>query len=130
MLVCSSFQHPYYPGRHHDTVRPNIVNTPLPAGAGSDAFRAAIERDWLPALEQHAPQLILVSAGFDAHVEDPLAQLNLTEADFRWVTDLIVNAADQYCDGRVVSALEGGYDLGALARSVHVHLEALSQGGG
>ena len=130
VLVCSSFQHPYYPHRHVATAAPNIVNTPLPAGTGGDGFRRAIERDWLPALEQHAPQLILVSAGFDAHVEDPLAQLNLTEADFRWVTDLIVNAADQYCDGRVVSALEGGYDLGALARSVHVHLEALSQGGG
>jgi len=126
VLVCSSFQHPYYPNRYFDIERPNIVNTPLPAGTGGAEFRRALERDWLPALAAHAPELILVSAGFDAHREDPLAGLNLLEADFAWVTSLIVDAAASTADGRIVSALEGGYDLGALARSVQAHLEVLS----
>jgi len=125
VLVCSSFQHPFYPYRYADIERDNIVNTPLPAGTTGSEFRHAIERDWLPALEKHRPQLIFVSAGFDAHKLDPLAQLELTEADFSWVSELIVNSAEQYANGRIVSALEGGYDLDALARSVHAHLEAL-----
>jgi len=125
VLVCSSFQHPYFPNRYTDIVRNNIINTPLAAGTSGAQFRRAIERDWLPALERHAPQLILVSAGFDAHTADPLAQLNLTEADFSWVSELIVSIADQFAEGRIVSALEGGYDLDALARSVHAHLEVL-----
>jgi acetoin utilization deacetylase AcuC-like enzyme len=125
VLVCSSFQHPYYPHRYADIQRPNIVNSPLAAGSGSMEFRQVIEQDWLPALADHQPQLIFVSAGFDAHRDDPLAQLNLTEADFAWITRLISAAADSYANGRIVSALEGGYDLNALARSVHTHLEAL-----
>jgi len=125
VLVCSSFQHPYYPHRYADIRRDNIVNTPLAAGSGSREFRQAIERDWLPALAQHRPQMIFVSAGFDAHQQDPLADLNLTEEDFGWVTDLISAAANDYADGRVVSALEGGYDLTALAHSVHRHIELL-----
>lgn len=125
VLVCSSFQHPFYPGRYHDLERPNIVNTPLPAGTGSAGFRHAIERDWLPALETHAPQLILVSAGFDAHRSDPLAQLELVEDDFHWVTRVAVEAAGRSAGGRVVSTLEGGYDLPALARSAAAHLAAL-----
>ncbi len=126
VLVCSSFQHPYYPHRYHDLARPHIVNTPLPAGTASAAFRAAIERDWLPALEAHAPELVLVSAGFDAHKDDPLAGLELTEDDYRWITTLILDAAADSAQGRVVSALEGGYDLNALARSVGAHLETLA----
>jgi len=125
VLVCSSFQHPYYPHRYADIERPNIVNSPLPAGSGSSEFRRAIEQDWLPALEAHQPQMIFISAGFDAHRDDPLAQINLSEPDFAWITRLICNAADSYANGRIVSALEGGYDLNALARSVHSHLEAL-----
>lgn len=125
VLVCSSFQHPYYPHRYADIQRPNIVNSPLAAGDGSQIFRQTIERDWLPALEQHQPQVIFISAGFDAHRDDPLAQLNLGEADFEWITALICNAADRYADGRIISTLEGGYDLNALARSVHVHVENL-----
>ncbi len=128
VLVCSSFQHPYYPHRYHDLVRPNIVNTPLPAGTGSQAFRAALEADWLPALEAHAPDLILVSAGFDAHRDDPLAGLNLTDEDYGWVAALILGAARDHCQGRVVSALEGGYDLAALARSVGAYLTGLREG--
>ncbi len=126
VLVCSSFQHPYYPHRYHDLSRPNIVNTPLPAGTGSLGFRAAVERDWLPALAAHRPDLVLVSAGFDAHRDDPLAGLELTEADFRWVTELIVAAAGETASGRIVSALEGGYHLNALAASVHAHVAVLA----
>jgi acetoin utilization deacetylase AcuC-like enzyme len=126
VLVCSSFQHPFYPDRNTDVRRPNIVNTPLAAGSGSETFRRAIEHDWLPALAAHQPQLILVSAGFDAHRLDPLAELNLDESDYRWVTRLIVEAANESAEGRVVSTLEGGYNLDALARSVGAHLEVLT----
>ena len=124
-LVCSSFQYPYYPGIRQDVVRPNIVNTPLAAGTDSRDFRAAVERDWLPALESHRPELILVSAGFDAHRADPMAGLNLEDDDYRWVTRLIVDAAERFAGGRVVSTLEGGYDLDALARCAALHVEGL-----
>ncbi len=126
VLVCSSFQAPFYPDRHMNVDRPNIVNTRLGAGCDGDSFRAAVEGDWLPALEAHRPQLILVSAGFDAHRLDPLAELNLDENDYRWVTRMVVEAANATADGRVVSTLEGGYDLDALARSVGAHLEVLA----
>jgi acetoin utilization deacetylase AcuC-like enzyme len=126
ILVCSSFQSPYYPNRLDDLVQPNIVNTPLAAGSSGSTFRAAVERDWLPALEAHQPDIVFVSAGFDAHVDDPLADLRLVEEDYRWVTQFIVAVANQYAQGRVVSTLEGGYDLDALARSVTAHIEALA----
>ena len=125
VLVCSSFQFPHYPYRLQDVNRPHILNTPLPAGTAGGAFRRAIERDWLPALEAFQPNLILVSAGFDAHAADPLGDLLLDEDDFRWITELIVAAANQYAQGRIVSVLEGGYDLAALASCVRVHVEAL-----
>jgi acetoin utilization deacetylase AcuC-like enzyme len=126
ILVCSSFQSPYYPNRLDDLVQPNIVNTPLVAGSDGKVFRAALERDWLAALEAHQPDIVFISAGFDAHVNDPLADLRLVEDDYRWVTQFIVSIANQYAQGRVVSTLEGGYDLDALARSVTAHLEALA----
>ena len=126
ILVCSSFQSPYYPNRLEDLVQPNIVNTPLFAGSDGKVFRAALERDWLPALETHQPDIVFISAGFDAHVNDPLADLQLVEDDYQWVTQFIVSIANQYAQGRVVSTLEGGYDLDALARSVTAHLEALA----
>jgi acetoin utilization deacetylase AcuC-like enzyme len=126
ILVCSSFQSPYYPNRLDYLVQPNIVNTPLAAGSSGSTFRAAVERDWLPALEAHQPDIVFVSAGFDAHVDDPLADLRLVEEDYRWVTQFIVAVANQYAQGRVVSTLEGGYDLDALARSVTAHIEALA----
>ncbi|MCY3840064.1 MAG: histone deacetylase family protein [Gammaproteobacteria bacterium] len=125
VLVCSSFQHPHYPYRYFDVDRPNIVNTPLPAGTQGIEFRNALERDWLPALDDFRPQLILVSAGFDGHADDPLGNFLLTEDDFTWVTGLITDAANRLAGGRIVSVLEGGYDLDALARSVAVHLEVL-----
>ena len=126
VLVCSSFQFPHYPNRLHDVERPNIVCTPLPAGTKGAAFRAAVERDWLPALEAFRPQLVVVSAGFDAHALDPLGDLLLTEDDFAWVTGLITAAADQHACGRVVSVLEGGYHAGALARSAAAHVAVLA----
>ena len=126
ILVCSSFQSPYYPNRLYDLVQPNIVNTPLTAGSSGSTFRAAIERDWLPALEAHQPDIVFVSAGFDAHIDDPLADLRLVEDDYRWVTQFIVAVANQYAQGRVVSTLEGGYNLEALARSAALHIEALA----
>ena len=126
ILVCSSFQSPYYPNRLDDLVQPNIVNTPLVAGSDGKVFRTALEHDWLPALEAHQPDIVFISAGFDAHVNDPLADLRLVEDDYRWVTQFIVSMAIQYAQGRVVSTLEGGYDLDALARSVTAHLGALA----
>ncbi|MBR9882866.1 MAG: histone deacetylase family protein [Oceanospirillales bacterium] len=128
VLVCSSFQFPFYPFRFQDIDKPNIVNTPLPAGTGSAAFRQAIERDWLPALETHRPDMILVSAGFDAHRDDPLAELMLDDEDFGWIGGLIMDAAKRYCEGRVVSVLEGGYNLNALGRSVQAYIEAMLEG--
>ena len=125
VLVCSSFQYPHYPYRLQDVDRPNIVNTPLSAGSKGVDFRLAIERDWAPALDEFKPDLVLVSAGFDAHADDPLGDLLLTEDDFAWVTDFIVDAANRHADGRIVSVLEGGYDLAALGRSVAAHLERL-----
>lgn len=126
ILVCSSFQHPYYPHRLHDVVASNIVNSPLEAGASGDDFRRVISDSWWRAVEAHRPDIIFISAGFDAHRADPLAQLNLDASDFAWITQQIVALADQFSQGRIVSTLEGGYDLRALADSVLAHLEALT----
>jgi acetoin utilization deacetylase AcuC-like enzyme len=128
VLVCSTFQHPFFPHRHYDIQRPNIINSPLPAGTTGGEFRRAVERDWLPALHNHRPQMIFVSAGFDAHKADPLGQLLLDESDYRWVTNLIVEAAACFAGRKIVSVLEGGYDLEVLAHSVHTHLEGLASG--
>lgn len=128
VMVCSSFQYPFYPGRLQTLQRQHIVNTPLPAGTDSQPFRVAIERQWLPALQQFAPDLVLVSAGFDAHRQDPLAQLNLEDDDYQWLTELILSIANSYSRGRVVSVLEGGYHLDALARSCQLHVAGLVEG--
>jgi len=127
VLVCSSFQHPFYPNRLFDVDRPNIVNTPLDAGTRGLAFRNRVEAAWLNRLDEHAPEMILVSAGFDAHARDPLGELQLVEADFRWITELIADVAKRHARGRIVSVLEGGYDLDALARSVDVHIQVLRE---
>ena len=102
-----------------------MVNVPLPAGAGSEEFRAAVRERWLPALERHRPQLLFVSAGFDAHREDPLAGLELVDADYAWVTRELVAVAAKHAQGRIVSTLEGGYALSALGRSVAEHIREL-----
>jgi acetoin utilization deacetylase AcuC-like enzyme len=105
----------------------NILNALLPPGAGSEQFRAAFERLILPALSAFSPEFILVSAGFDAHRADPLAELRLDEADFGWATREVCAVAARCCSGRVVSALEGGYDLDALGRSAAAHVRALME---
>lgn len=125
VLLCSSFQHPFYPHSGADTVSDHILNLPLAAGSDGQAFREAIKQNWLPALHNFKPQLILCSAGFDAHIEDEMASLKLNESDFEWVTSEIKSIAKQYAEGRVVSCLEGGYALSALGRSVVAHIKAL-----
>ncbi len=127
----STHQYPCYPGTGmaaEHGVAGNVVNVPLAPGAGSEAFRAAWAASILPALDAWAPDLIVISAGFDAHRADPLAQLRLETEDFSWITDAILDVAGARCRGRVVSMLEGGYDLRALAASAAVHVRALMRG--
>jgi acetoin utilization deacetylase AcuC-like enzyme len=126
VMLCSSFQHPYYPGTGADSGNDHIIPVPLPAQTDGAHFRRAIEATWVPALERFRPEFIIVSAGFDAHAEDPLAQLNLLDEDYTWVSELICDVADRHAQGRVVSALEGGYNLSALARSAVCHVEVLA----
>jgi acetoin utilization deacetylase AcuC-like enzyme len=125
VLMVSTFQHPLYPYSGTDNPAGNMVNVPLPAGSGGDAFRAAVADRWLPALEEHRPELIYVSAGFDAHREDPLAGLRLVEADYAWVTRELIAVAGRHGGGRIVSTLEGGYSLSALGRSATEHIREL-----
>jgi acetoin utilization deacetylase AcuC-like enzyme len=125
VLLCSLYQYPLYPDMNPPTVPGHILNCPLPAGSGSEAFRAAVAERWLPALEAFAPQMILISAGFDAHASDPLAELRLTTEDYAWVTDAACAVANRHAGGRIVSTLEGGYDLPALAASAAAHVERL-----
>jgi acetoin utilization deacetylase AcuC-like enzyme len=124
ILFCSSFQHPFYPHSGLDRQASNVINVPLPMGTDGPAFRAAVEAEWLPRLEAFAPQLIMVSAGFDAHLADDMAGLKLVEADYAWISARLAEQADRSAGGRIVSVLEGGYDLHALARSVEAHLKA------
>ncbi|MEM7365668.1 MAG: histone deacetylase family protein [Pseudomonadota bacterium] len=125
VLVASSFQDNFYPMRYMDYANSHVVPCPLSAGSGSREFRRAIEDSWLPALARHQPDLILISAGFDGHRDDPLGGLRLETEDYRWITRLIREQADHYCRGRVLSTLEGGYDLTALSDSVEAHLSEL-----
>ena len=127
VLVCSSFQYPFYPGRYDRVERPNICLTPLPAGSGSERFRAAVERDWSQALQRHRPEMIFVSAGFDAHRQDPIGGLLLEDDDYTWVTGFIRDQAQRHSAGRLVSLLEGGYHIDALTRSVAAHLTVLAE---
>ena len=127
VLMVSTFQHPLYPYCGIDPLGPNMVNVPLPPGSDGSAFRAAVTDRWLPALEEFAPEMIFVSAGFDAHREDPLANLMLVEADYAWVTQQLVGVAGRHANGRIVSSLEGGYSLSALGRSVVAHVGALME---
>jgi acetoin utilization deacetylase AcuC-like enzyme len=128
LFYASTHQSPLYPGtgRPDETgVAHNVVNAPLAPGAGGPEFRRAFEREILPALAAFGPELVIVSAGFDAHRDDPLAQLRLDESDFAWATQSLCAIAKQSCEGRVVSSLEGGYDLAATARSAGAHVRAL-----
>jgi acetoin utilization deacetylase AcuC-like enzyme len=128
LLYISSHQMPCYPGTGSASetgVSANVVNLPLEPGSGSAAFRAAWEHTGIPALLAFAPELVIVSAGFDAHQADPLAQINLETADFGWITDQLLAVASACCKGRLVSVLEGGYDLRALAASAALHVRRL-----
>jgi acetoin utilization deacetylase AcuC-like enzyme len=127
ILYASTHQMPLYPGtgEPEETGVGNIVNVPLSAGSGSDAFKKAFLDRVLPAVDGFAPDLVIISAGFDAHRRDPLAALNLDEADFAWATEALMELADRHCAGRIVSLLEGGYDLEALAGSAAAHVAAL-----
>jgi acetoin utilization deacetylase AcuC-like enzyme len=132
ILFCSTHQMPLYPGTghaHETGAYNNVLNVPLPEGAGSAIFKQAITEQVLPMLKRFKPELLLISAGFDAHSADPLAGMDLSEDDFGWVTHQLCDIADEYCGGRVVSTLEGGYDLDALAMSAKAHVEVLMERG-
>lgn len=131
VMYCSTHEMPLYPGTGAVGERGEfntIVNAPLSAGDGGDAFREAFETAILPRLREFKPDVFIISAGFDAHTRDPLANLNLVEADFSWVTKKLMEIADTSAKGRVISLLEGGYDLQALSRSVAAHVSALMHG--
>jgi len=125
VLFCSTFQHPFFPFTPLLESAANRVNVPLEATAGSVEFRVAVTDFWLPALEKFQPELVLVSAGFDAHRDDDMSQVSLTDADFRWVTEQIMRVAGDSASGRIVSVLEGGYELNSLARCVETHVRVL-----
>jgi len=127
----STHEMPLFPGTGAATERGvgNITNVPLRAGDGGERFREAFESRILPALHNFGPDIVIISAGFDAHEDDPLANLRLVEADYLWATEKLADAANRHCNGRIVSMLEGGYDLTALARSVAVHVKALMDAG-
>ncbi|MDW3181369.1 histone deacetylase family protein [Roseobacter sp.] len=131
-LLVGSHQMPLWPGtgdRDETGAYGNVMNLPLNPGTGSAGFRRAWKTHGLPALDSFAPELIVISAGFDAHEDDPLAQLALKEADFAWITEALCDLADTHADGRIVSTLEGGYDLNALAASTAAHVDVLMRRG-
>jgi len=125
VLFCSSFQHPFYPGTGADCDAPNVVNIPLPKLTAGPEFKAAVEKDWLPRIDAFAPQLILISAGFDGHIEDDMAHFNLHTQDYAWVTRQLHDLALKHAQERIVSCLEGGYNLSALGRCVSAHVDEL-----
>lgn len=127
VMLCSVFQHPFYPGTTLVRDSRHIIHAPLVAGAYSDEFQQAVQDHLLPALHRFRPELIMISAGFDAHFEDHMGQLNLLDSDYYWITHEIMEVAAQYAGGRVVSTLEGGYELHALGRAVVQHVRALMQ---
>ena len=127
VMMVSTFQHPFYPYSGVEGRSERMVNIPLAAYSSGVQFREAVENFWVPALDRFQPQMVFVSAGFDAHRDDDMASLSLVEADYAWVTERLMVFADRFCGGRIVSTLEGGYDLDALARSVAAHIRALAK---
>ena len=127
VLMCGFFQHPLFPDCGVDQPAANMVNVPVPAYTKGDAIKTLVAEHWLPRLQDHAPEMVFVSAGFDGHREDDMAQLGLVEADYVWLTEQIMTVADRHAQGRIVSALEGGYNLSALARSVVAHVRTLAK---
>jgi len=126
VLMCSFFQHPFYPYSGLEG-GDNMVNIPLPASTSGKVVREMISKIWIPRLQEFKPQLIMISAGFDAHREDDLGQMGLVEDDYVWITQQLMNVANQTCKGKIVSCLEGGYNLSALGRSVVAHLKTLAE---
>ncbi|MDP3253226.1 MAG: histone deacetylase family protein [Hydrogenophaga sp.] len=125
ILMCSFYQHPFYPVCEHSTAS-NLVNLPVPAYTRGMDIRELVDMMWLPRLESHRPQMIFISAGFDAHREDDMGQLGLVESDYAWMTSRVKEVAERHAKGRIVSCLEGGYALSALGRSVEAHLRVLA----
>jgi acetoin utilization deacetylase AcuC-like enzyme len=126
VMLCSTFQHPFYPYRGADTRTERMVNMPLPAMTDGKGFRTAVENEFAPALEKFKPQMVFVSAGFDAHALDPLAELRLVREDYIWITEFIKDIARKHAQGRIISSLEGGYDLPSLADSASAHVRTLA----
>ncbi len=126
LMLCSTFQHPFYPFVGADTASAHIVNVPLPAGTDGTRYREAFRTQILPHLDAFAPQMLFCSAGFDGHREDDMARFGLLEADYVWITEQVMAVATRHARGRVVSVLEGGYDLSSLGRSVAAHIKALA----
>jgi acetoin utilization deacetylase AcuC-like enzyme len=126
VLMASFFRHPFYPYCEPEPVTATSVNIPVPAYSGGDVVRRLVEEQWLPALHAFRPQMIFISAGFDAHKEDDMGGMALVEADYVWMTHKVIDIARQYAQGRIVSVLEGGYALSALGRSVVAHVKALA----
>lgn len=126
VLMVSTFQHPFYPFSGAETRSARMVNVPLAAYSAGKEFRDAVQQHWRPALEQFQPEMLFVSAGFDAHRDDDMGMLRLSEADFAWVAHQLKAVADEHASGRIVSMLEGGYELHALGRSVAAYLKAVS----
>jgi acetoin utilization deacetylase AcuC-like enzyme len=127
VLMVSFFQHPFYPGTGTQDPAPNMINVPLAAGSDGRAAKQALEDEWLPALDKFKPQMVFISAGFDAHRDDLLGGLALVEADYAWMTRELMSVASQYSDNRIVSMLEGGYNFSALGRSAVAHVRALAK---
>ena len=125
ILMVSFYQHPYYPEWTYSSA-PNLMNLPVPAYTKGMDIREMIEATWFPRLEAHRPQMIFISAGFDAHREDDMGQLGLVEQDYAWMTHRIKDVARRHAKGRIVSCLEGGYSLSALGRSVEAHIRVLA----
>ena len=126
ILMVSFFQHPFYPYGGSQSEASNLVNLPVPAYTKGLDVRELIESMWIPRLHEHRPEMIFISAGFDAHREDDLGQMGLVEQDYAWITQRMKDIAQKYAKGRIVSCLEGGYNLSALARSVEAHLRVLA----
>ena len=125
ILYCSTFQHPFFPYTRLPENSERVVSIPLDASAKSAEFRAAVTDHWMPALERFQPEMIFVSAGFDAHRDDDMSYISLTDADFQWIIEEIVRVADISASGRIVSALEGGYEIHSLARCAETHIRVL-----
>lgn len=127
VLMTSFFQHPFYPYTGTGQTAKNMVNVPLPAGTGGEVVRQVVDQVWLPRLTEFEPEMIFISAGFDAHREDDLGQMGLVESDYVYITRRLMDVADASAGGRVVSSLEGGYNLSALGRSVAAHIRTLAR---